>query len=66
MYICICMHLQSDARPTEAIKKASIFSPCILFVGDDELHPDQYFIISETAVISETTSFVKAIVMLMS
>lgn len=60
------MHLQSDAQPTEEIKKAGIFSPYILFVGDDELHPIQYFIVSETEVISETTSFIKAIVNLMS
>ena len=55
------MYLQSDAQPKEEIKKTGIFSPYILFVGDDELHPVQYFIVSETEVISETTSFVKAV-----
>lgn len=60
------LYLQSDAQPGEEIKKTGIFSPYILFVGDDELHPVQYFIVSETEVISETTSFIKALVYLIS
>jgi len=35
-------------------------------VGEDELHTVQYFIVSETEIISETTSFIKAVVNLMS
>ena len=57
---------QNDAQPDVEIKKTGIFSPYILFVGDDELHPVQYFTVSETEVISETTSFIKAIVNLMA
>ena len=58
--------LQSDEHPMNEIKKVGIFSPYILFVGDDELHPMQYFVVSETKVTSETTSFTKAVVNLMS
>ena len=57
--MCICTYLQSDVQPNEEIKKTGIFSPYILFVCDDELHLVQYFIVSETEVISETTSFIK-------
>ena len=48
----------------EEIKRIGIFSPYILFVGDDEVHPNQYFIVCENEVLSETTTFTKALVAL--
>ena len=46
----------------EKIKRIGIFSPYILYTGDDKVHPTQYFIVCENEVITETTSFAKAIV----
>ena len=48
----------------EAIKRIKIFSPYILFIGDDEVHPIQYFIVCENEVLIETSSFIKALVSL--
>ena len=48
----------------EAIRRIKIFSPYILFIGDDEVHPTQYFIVCENEVLSETTNFIKALVSL--
>ena len=46
----------------EEIKRIGIFSPYILYTGDYKVHPTQYFIICENEVITETTSFAKALV----
>ena len=48
----------------EAIKRIKIFSPYILFIEDDEVHPIQYFIVCENEVLTETSSFIKALVSL--
>ena len=48
----------------EEIKRIGIFSPYILFVGDDEEHPIQYFIVCENEVLSESNNFIKAVVAL--
>ena len=56
--------LQSDAQPMEEIRRIGIFSPYILFIGDDKVHPTQYFVVCENEVLSETTDFIKALVAL--
>lgn len=48
----------------EEIKRIGIFSPYILFIGNDEVHPTQYFIVCENEVLTETTNFIKAVVAL--
>ena len=46
----------------EEIKRIGIFSPYILYTGDDKVHPTQYFIVCENEAITEITSFAKALV----
>ena len=48
----------------EEIQRIAIFSPYILFTGGDIVHPTQYFIVCENQVLTETTSFAKALVAL--
>ena len=62
VHVSICMCATSYV--CKEIKRIGIFSPYIMVTGNDIVHPTQYFIVCENQVLTENTTFAKALVAL--